>query len=172
MGLRGVRAKSFAGPGVHRWLLGQLTRASCLALKATAFPPQQFVELFSILARAKVCGGHARSPTTRSVTSASRADISPPMRSLPKPGLAPCPEARKSHDRLTVGMPLARENVQPPLWSTRHRMRPRSVIQVWMSSATWSEFVSIISIWPLPVIPLSGSETQSTLPPMAASALW
>lgn len=40
----------------------------------------------------------------------------------------------------------------------------------WINSAAWSELVSIISMWPLPLIPFSGSEIRSTLPPMPFSA--
>ena len=57
-------------------------------------------------------------------------------RRVPRPG---------SHDRLTGGIYLGRQTCRLLyLRSTHHRMRPRSVIHFWMSSATWSEFVSII----------------------------
>jgi hypothetical protein len=134
LGLRGVRAKGFADPGVHSWLSGQLTRASRLAVKATAFPPQQFVELLSILTRAKVYGitpkpdrsiRHVRQPGWHQPANAviAKTRLSAMCRG---PEIPPLPKS---------GMPLARENLQSPLWPTRHRMRPRSLIQVWMSSA-------------------------------------
>ena len=47
---------------------------------------------------------------------------------------------------------------------------PLSVSHRWMSWATWSEFLSIIIMWPLPVTPSLGSSHQSATPPSARRA--
>src|SRR6266511_1854506 len=44
---------------------------------------------------------------------------------------------------------------------------PLSVSHLWMSWATWTEFLSIIIMWPLPVMPSLGSSHQSATPPSA-----
>jgi hypothetical protein len=122
---------------------------------------------------AEACGGDAVADQLDRALSGSRAGIEPANAVIAEPGLAarcPYPEIpRPANKWYAFGQGGLR--CLPRFASTHHRMRSRSVIHFWMSSATWSEFVSIISIWPLPLMPLSGSETQSTLPPMAASAL-
>lgn len=51
-----------------------------------------------------------------------------------------------------------------------HFMSPRSAIHFWIIPATWSEFLSIISMWPLPETPSFGRSHQSATPPSARSA--
>ncbi len=52
----------------------------------------------------------------------------------------------------------------------RYRISPFSAIHFWIIWAIWSEFLSIISMWPLPVTPSLGSSHQSATPPSARNA--
>ena len=52
----------------------------------------------------------------------------------------------------------------------RYCISPFSAIHFWIICATWSEFLSIICMWPLPVTPSFGSSHQSATPPSARSA--
>ena len=58
----------------------------------------------------------------------------------------------------------------PPWWTGRITSSALSAIHFWIIWAIWSEFLSIISMWPLPVTPSSGSSHQSATPPAARSA--
>ena len=45
-------------------------------------------------------------------------------------------------------------------------MRALRVIRDWMTPATWSELVSIITMWLLPLMLIFGRSMNSTIPPI------
>ena len=52
-----------------------------------------------------------------------------------------------------------------PSGALHQSTKPLAANHFWITSATWSEFLSIIAMWVLPLMPMSGRSIRSTLPP-------